>query len=297
LSIIHYPLDIVIINYNSTDHLLRCLESVYKDLNGIHANIFILDNASSDTPGRLVTEFPEIIFTQNDENLGFSRAVNQALKQGIAEYVILLNPDTRITVGFFASCLSFMQENSDVGVMGPKILDPDAKIQHSARAFPNLFTAFFGRSSLLSKWFPRNPLTARNLLSLKSDGTSPISVDWVSGACMAVRRKTIDDAGLLDERFFMYWEDADWCRRIGNAGWKVMYFPKACVYHHVGVSSETRAFRSAAEFHKSVYRFFDKYTRFPFSLLKPLVFGGLMIRFGFVLLKNYWRQKVFGNLI
>jgi len=259
-------------------------------LNDICAKIFVQDNASSDNAGRAVAEFPEIIFTQNHENLGFSKAVNQALNQGTGEYVMLLNPDTRITDGFFASCLSFMQENPDVGVMGPKILDPDGKIQQSARAFPTLFTAFVGRSSLFSRWFPRNPLTARNLLSLKSDGTSPMDVDWVSGACMVVRRKAIDDTGLLDERFFMYGEDADWCRRIGTAGWRVLYFPKACVYHDVGVSSKKEPFRSAMEFHKSAYRLFDKYTRFPFSLLKPLVFGGLVIRFGGVFFQTYWRS-------
>jgi GT2 family glycosyltransferase len=105
-----------------------------------------------------------------------------------------------------------------------------------------------------------------------------MEVDWVSGACMVIRRKAIKDVGLLDERFFMYWEDADWCRRMWEKGWKVVYFPQAAIYHHVGKSSDSRPLRSIYHFHKSAYRLHEKYTKFPLSLLNPLVLALLAIR-------------------
>jgi GT2 family glycosyltransferase len=279
-------IDIIIVNYNSTDHLLNCLGSVEKHLNSLCAKIFVQDNASTDGICRIATEFPQVILDINFENLGFGKAVNRALYQGNSDFIILLNPDTLISEGFFETCLEFMQKNPDVGIMGPQILDHDGRLQNSARAFPTPLTAFFGRSSFLSRKFPKNPITSRNLLSLKSDGKTPMPVDWVSGACMMIRRKAFEDVGGFDERFFMYWEDADWCRRMTDAGWKVMYYPKASVYHYVGGSSEKSVFRSVIEFDKSVYRLFEKYLDSSLSFFKPMVFGGLAVRILLVLLTH-----------
>lgn len=279
-------LDIIIINYNSTDLLIRCLNSVEKSSDGLRAKIFIQDNASTDGVSRILSEFPKVSLTQNFDNLGFAKAVNKALEQGTGDYVVLLNPDTYITNGFFESGMVFMHKHPDVGVIGPKILDNDGKLQNSARAFPNPLTAFFGRSSFLSRVFPNNPITRRNLLSLKSDGKTPMEVDWVSGACMMVRRKAVERVGLLDERFFMYWEDADWCRRMWQSGWKVIYFPVTSVYHYVGGSSEKKLFRPVIEFHKSGYRLFAKYLDSSLAFLKPLAFMGLALRLGCVLLSK-----------
>ncbi len=285
-------LDIIIVNYNSTDHLIHCLRSVRKSLNGSDAGIFIQDNASTDGVNRILSEFPQVSLTVNPDNLGFAKAVNKALEQGRGDYVVLLNPDTYITNGFFESGMVFMHKHPDVGVIGPKILDNDGKLQNSARGFPNPLTAFFGRSSFLSRVFPNNPLTRRNLLSLKSDGKTPMEVDWVSGACMMVRRKAVETVGVLDERFFMYWEDADWCRRMWQSGWKVIYFPVTSVYHYVGGSSEKKLFRPVIEFHKSGYRLFAKYLDSSLAFLKPLAFTGLAIRLGCVLLSKTARYGV-----
>ncbi|OQY60016.1 MAG: hypothetical protein B6245_03565 [Desulfobacteraceae bacterium 4572_88] len=270
--------DIIIVNYNSTDHLIHCLRSLEKALGRGCAKLYIQDNASADGVDRIADEFPLAFLRINPENLGFARAVNNALKQGQGDYVILLNPDTRVSPGFFESCRVFMEAHPNVGIMGPRILDHDGKLQNSARAFPTPLTALFGRASLFSKWFPNNPVTSRNLLSLRSDGRTPMPVDWVSGACMVVRRKAIDEVSGLDERFFMYWEDADWCRRMWAARWQVVYFPGAWLHHYVGGSSEKQAFRSALEFHKSAYLLFSKYAPPPLSFLKPLVLGGLSVR-------------------
>lgn len=273
-------LDIIIVNFNSTDYLLQCLRSVYDSLQNFPANIFVQDNASNDDIDRVITAFPQVILSKSKHNRGFSKAVNDALTKGSAPYVVILNPDTYVKEDFFASVTSYMAEHFDIGIMGPKILDSDGKVQGSARSFPTPLTAFFGRTTILSKLFPKNRISSQNILTTKADGITPLEVDWVSGACMMVRRKAIETVGLLDECFFMYWEDADWCRRIRNAGWKVVYFPGASIVHYVGGSSEKLMFRPFFEFHKSCYRLFYKHNNDLYlRLAKPFVFSGLAIRF------------------
>lgn len=279
-------IDIVIVNYNSTDYLLKCLHSIYADLDGISANVWIEDNASADEIHRITDQFPAVILTRNERNLGFGAAVNQAMKKGVSPYVVLFNPDSRILKGFFRTILSFMELNPQVAIAGPRILNDDGSIQGSARAFPSLSTALFGRSSLLTRIFPNNPITRANLLTSHSDGIHPMEVDWVSGACMVVRRNAIDAVGCFDERFFMYWEDADWCKRMWIGGWKVVYYPGASVVHHVGVSSSQLLLKSRFEFHKSVYLLFEKYRPSIPWLIKIMVMAGLFARFGLLVALN-----------
>lgn len=182
-------LDIIIVNYNSTDYLLHCLRSVYDALQGLPAQVFVQDNASEDNVERVNAMFPQVLLSRNSYNMGFSKAANKTLKQSTAPYVALLNPDTHIMNGFFESVMRYMEENSDVGIIGPQILNQDGSVQGSARSFPTPLTAFFGRSSLLSKLFPYNHITSQNVLTNRSDGLNPMEVDWVSGACMLVRRE------------------------------------------------------------------------------------------------------------
>jgi GT2 family glycosyltransferase len=272
-------MDIIIVNYNSTDCLLNCLESVYGDLGGMPAPLWIVDNGSCDGVNRIVERFPQVHLTANQRNLGFGAAVNQALKKTTSAYVILLNPDSLVLNGFFRTMISFMAENPRVGIAGPGIRNTDGSMQGSARSFPTPLTALFGRQSLLSRLFPGNPLTRANVLTTGSDGISPMDVDWVSGACMVVRRKAIETVGGFDERFFMYWEDADWCRRMRHGGWRIVYFPLAQVMHHVGVSSAKRAIGSLFEFHKSAYRLYEKYAPSTPWPLRILILAGLLARF------------------
>jgi len=254
-----YTLDIIIVNYNSTDHLLRCLRSIFDEARDLAVKVRIQDNHSRDGVERVISAFPQVTLTKNSTNIGFASAINQALKESSSPYVLILNPDTLVNEGFFQKALAYMDSHDDTGVMGPRILDSDGgTVQGSARLFPNLMTALFGRRSLLTKFFPTNPITRENILTDRSDGIAPIDVDWVSGACMLVRRKAIEDVGLMDPRFFMYWEDADWCRRMWLGGWKVVYFPAPSVVHYVGVSSEKNIFRSVVAFHRSIYRLFKK---------------------------------------
>lgn len=285
-------LDIIIINYNSTDCLIRCLESVFQDLDDVAVNIFVADNNSTDNVQRIRDQFPGIHLILNQRNIGFGNAVNQCIAMSASPYLMLLNPDTIVTKGFFSEMLRYMESNHDVGIIGPAIYDHDMEVQGSARSFPTPITALFGRSAFLTRFFPNNRITRRNILNKASDGKTPMPVDWVSGACMLVRRKAVNEVGLMDRHFFMYWEDADWCHRMTQKGWAVLYYPKASLIHYAGVSSEQNLIQSVVEFHKSAYYLFSKYHLSPFGIMRVIVMAGLGTRVCFLLALHGIRRRL-----
>jgi GT2 family glycosyltransferase len=256
---------------------------VFGSLNGLDAHVFVFDNGSKDNVNQVNFAFPDTFLIKNSHNIGFSKAVNRILRKTTSPYALVLNPDTIIDKVFIPSVVSFMENNPDVGITGPKIFSLDGSVQGSARTFPTFHTAFFGRSALLTKMFPQNRITRANILTRNCDGKTPMEVDWVSGACMVVRREAITDVGLLDERFFLYWEDVDWCKRMRQKGWKVNYYPCVSIEHCIGGSSEQNLIRAVFEFHRSAYRYFKKYFKSYCLIIKPVVFLGLSLRF-FVLL-------------
>ena len=279
-------IDIVIVNYKSTDYLLKCLKSVYDSITDISVRVFVYDNYSRNGVDRITKTFPNVNLTKNIFNMGLSKAANKGIRQGTAPYVLLLNPDTIIKDGFFESTLQYIENNPDIGIVGPKILNTDGSLQGSARAFPKAWMAIFGRNSLLTKWFPNNRISRKSILSTGSDGITPMFADWVSGACILTRRKAIDDVGLFDEEFFMYWEDVDLCKRMWDNGWKVAYFPKASIIHHVGGSSKKRPLRSIIEFHKSSYKIIRKYKITPFYVTNSFIIVCLSLRACIMILLN-----------
>ena len=280
-------LDVIIVNYNSTDRLLTCLSSIYQSLQEVSAKILVVDNASSDGIERIRAMFSGVYLIENTVNLGFAKAVNQGIGKGSSPYIVLLNPDTLLSEDFFKVAVECMEKHPDVGIMGPKILDHDGSVQGSARSFPTPLTGIFGRTSLLTRLFPSNPFSRKNILTLDSDGKTVRQVDWVSGACMIVRRKAIEAVGLMDDRFFMYFEDADWCHRMWDAGWSVIYYPGVTLTHLVGTSSKKRFVRSALEFHRSAFNFYKKHnSRLAFFFMLPLLVGGLTLRFLLILMKK-----------
>ncbi|MFO8085321.1 MAG: glycosyltransferase family 2 protein [Desulfobacterales bacterium] len=285
-------IDIIIVNYNSTDYLINCLLSVKNSLNGLPVSIYIQDNASTDGVDIIRNKFPEVSLTKNSRNIGFAAAVNNALALGKNPFILLLNPDTTVSDNFFNECLSLMKKHAHVGIMGPKVLEKNGQLQHSGRSFPTLLTTLFGRTSILTRMFPNNSLTLKNLSCVNSNGRSPMEVDWVSGACMVVNRKAVEAVGGLDERFFLYWEDADWCQRMWESGWKVVYDPCVSICHITGASSKKELLRSVMEFHKSAFRLFEKRKHsLSVSLLQPFILFGLLVRSGMVLISRLARRE------
>ncbi|MFC1816496.1 glycosyltransferase [Thermodesulfobacteriota bacterium] len=275
-------IDVIIVNYQSTDYLLRCLKSVYDSNKEIPIKVYIQNNDFNNGIDRISNAFPKANIIKNRHNIGFSKAVNNAIKQSNAPYVLLLNPDTYVVGDFFGSVLNYMEKHPDVGILGPKIINSDGTVQGSARSFPTPLTALTGRSSLLTKWFPNNRFSRTNILTTDSDGKTTMEANWVSGACMLIRRDAIEDVGYMDERFFLYWEDADWCRRMWRRGWKVVYYQPASIIHYIGGSSSKIPFQSFLAFHKSSYKLFAKYARWPLNILKPIAPFGLALRMIFI---------------
>ena len=276
--VINLHIDIIIVNYNSTDYSIQCIGSIYSSFQNIDSNIIVVDNASKDQPARIKRAYPDVDLILNDQNIGFSKAVNIGLRCAESQWVIILNSDTIIFSGFLDYVVPFVNSNQEVAIVGPKILENDGTIQGSARRFPTVLTSLFGRKSPLTKMFPNNPVTKKEFLCFNGNGNKPIEVDWVSGACMIARTKALNDINGFDERFFMYWEDADLCSRLKNAGWKIIYYPLSKVYHHTGKSSNTVPLFSIFHFHRSCYIYFKKHAKWPLSILNPIALMGLSLR-------------------
>ena len=175
--------------------------------------------------------------------------------------------------------LNFLSNYKDAGVVGPKMLYPDYTIQGTARRFPTLMSFFFGRKSVLSKIFPNNKYLKQYVIADKQNSEHPYEVDWVSGGAMMTKREVIRKVGVLDERFFMYWEDADFCFRIKQKGWNIFCIPSATILHYEGESSKGNKLRLIINFHKSVYLFYRKhYIKANYTLMNILAIVGLTSR-------------------
>jgi len=199
---------------------------------------------------------------------------------------MLLNPDSVVLDGMFEALVRFGDENKDAGIFGPKILNPDGSLQYSCRRFPTVAAGVF-RNTIIGRLFPNNSFT-RDYLMTQWDHSISRDVDWVSGAAMVIRRKLLEEIGLLDEQFFMYCEDVDMGYRAGEKGWRVSYCPTATVIHAVAKSSDKAPNKMILEFHRSMYKFFLKnYAGKSPIIMRAIVPMGLFIRgFGFVAKNN-----------
>jgi len=222
------------------------------------SQVIVVDNASGDgSLSMLRQEFPDIDLIANVENVGFTRGNNQAIARSEGRYVLLLNPDTEIQGDALGEMVAYMDAHQRVGALGPQLLDPDGRVQPSRRRFPTLRTAYV-ESTFLQQWFPESNVLKRYYILDSSDDETQ-SVDWVVGACLLMRRETLEEVGLLDERFFMYSEELDWCYRAKKSGWGIIYFPAAQVIHHVGKSSEQVLPVRHIQFQRSKVLFFKKH--------------------------------------
>jgi len=280
-------LSIVIVSWNVRELLRRCLDSIYPSPNrggekrerSLTTEVIVVDNASADGSAALITaEFPQVRLIANAENRGFTGGNNQGIAISRGRYVMLLNPDTEVVGDALAAMVAYMDSRPEVGALGPQLLYPDGSVQSSRRRFPTFGTALF-ESTWLQPWAPPGLLERYYVLDRRDDEIS--EVDWVMGACLVVRREVIEQVGGLDEGFFMYSDEPDWCRRIKDAGWKVVYFPDARVIHHEGKSSEQVVPARHIYFQTSKVRYFRKYHG-------PLAAGVLR----FFLLALYGQQLV-----
>ena len=265
-------LSVIIVNWNTKDLLIQCLKSLEQTMKGFKVEVFVVDNGSVDDSVTSVREqFSEATVIQNLMNDGFAKANNQALKLSRGGYVLLLNPDTQVKEGAIRNLKAFMDHHPETGVVGAQLLNPDESKQNSIANFPSLATELLNKSVL--RW-----LFPKTFPGKEKTYSGPIEVDSVIGACMMVRREVMEKVGLLDEDYFLFFEETDWCYRFKNAGWKIYNHPQAEIYHFQGKSAEKEKKRAKVEYYRSRYRFFKK-NRGAWQWFVLLV--GLLIKLGF----------------
>jgi len=271
---------VIIVNYNTNDYLKQCIESIYLNTKKIAFEIIVVDNNSSDGSVKMLEdEFPDVKVIANQENYGFAKANNQALLVSQSRYAMLLNSDTVVKPSAFDILTKFMDEHQDVGIVGSRTFYPDNTVQGTARSFPSPMNTFFGRKTFLTRILPNNRFSQKYLTCLREDYTEPFEVDWVAGSCLMTRREVIDAIGMLDEGFWMYWEDADWCYRAKENGWKVFCVTDAQIIHFEGKSSKQQNIKLIREFHKSVYRYYRKhYIKSALNPMNLVAIVGLSLR-------------------
>jgi GT2 family glycosyltransferase len=263
-------LSIIIVNWNTKKLLLDCFASVYKTVKHISMEVWLVDNASTDGSVEAVKRFyPDVKIIQNSRNLGFAAANNRALKRMCGRYAVLLNTDTVLTKGAIEAIYDFMENTPDAGMACGQLLNPDGSKQNSIANFPGLASLLLNETLL-------RILLPRRYPSKRKEYKSPIEVDSCIGACLIVRKKTMDHVGLLDDDYFFFFEETDWSRRIKQSGWKIYFVPFARIIHFQGQSVGHNV-GSRILFYRSRYIYFKKWHSDIYGLVQGVIFLRLLM--------------------
>lgn len=277
---------IIIVNWNTRDALRSCLQSIYRQAGEISFNVVVIDNASTDGSAEMVkAQFPQVTLIENMENRGFASANNQGITTAKGRYVLLLNSDTIVLNRAIAKMVSFADDNPEAGIVGCRVLNPDKSLQRTCFMFPSILNMLLS-SSYLYKIFPRSRIFARERMTWW-DRSDVQEVDVVTGCCMLARREAIEHVGLMDERFFMYGEETDWCYRFKKAGYKVLFTPGAEIIHLGGESSKQATMQTALLRRGSRLLFFKKHKGYV-----SYASACLLIALFFLLRIPYWLLMV-----
>ena len=272
-------LEVIIVSHGAKDLLRRCLLSLERNPYSGPMEITVVDSGSPDaTPEMVAAEFPEVRLIRQ-ENIGFSAANNLAIEEGSSELALLLNPDTEVHEGAIDASVDRMTADTTIGVVGVKLVQPDGSLDHACkRSFPTPLSALAHFSGIGRREGAPGALSQYRATELGND--EPGEVDAVNGAYMLVRREAIENVGMLDEGYWLYMEDLDWCKRFWNAGWKVFYEPQGVALHVKGGSSgRRRGLKQDIAFHRGMGRFYRRHEapRNPFAL-NLLVYLGIAIK-------------------
>jgi N-acetylglucosaminyl-diphospho-decaprenol L-rhamnosyltransferase len=265
----------IVVNWNTHDLLAQCLASLLDTIGSLDMEVLVVDNASSDGSQAMVrSRFPDVRLIENRENVGFARANNQATALSRGRYMLMINSDAIATPGAIQSMVDLADAESRAGIVGAQLLNPDGSFQASHTSFPTLWQEFLiltGLGRLLrGRWYPsRGPTQDRG----------PQIVDYVEGACLLVRRQAIEEVGGLDEGYFMYAEEVDWCYAMKQGDWQVWYQPNARIIHYGGASSCHRRTQREADLYRSRVRFFRKHYGDRAAIgLKMLIYGLTVVK-------------------
>lgn len=288
-------LSIIIVNYRTYELTKQTIESVINKDHPFNYEIYVVDNASADgSLESLQKDFSKesadglIKFIANRENKGFAHANNLVIGQVSAKYVLLLNSDTIVIDDCLEKCINYMETNKDTGALGCKVVLPDGALDKACRrSFPDVNVSFY-RMTGLSYLFPKSKRFGRyNLTYLDENET--YEVDCLVGAFMLVRSAAICQVGLLDETFFMYGEDIDWCYRIKSAGWKIIYYSDAKIVHYKGASAGSKKQKNKLiyEFYRAMHIFYNKHYKDEYSWITTAVtYSGIWGMYGLKLFLN-----------
>jgi GT2 family glycosyltransferase len=263
-------LSIIILNYKSRGLVRQCVKTIELYAPSRSYEVIVVDNDSKDGTAEMLAsyfpteKFPHVRFIQTGGNIGFAAGNNVGIRASSGKYVMIMNPDITVRPGSIDEMLRFMDANQDVGVAGPKLVHPDGSIDHSCYRYPTPAIPVYRRTPLGK--LPMGKRAVASYLMDDYDHETTQDVDWLLGAVLTVRRAALDKVGLLDERFFLYFEDTDWCRRFWNAGWRVVYHTGANMVHfHERLSAQgswiTSPFRKSTRIHiESCVKYFKKWS-------------------------------------
>jgi GT2 family glycosyltransferase len=276
---------IIVVNWNTKDLVRDCLASVYRQTKHITFEVIVVDNGSHDGSGEMIkTEFPQAILIENPDNKGFAAANNQAMAVATGRYLLLLNSDTVVLNNAIHKTVSFADAHPEAAVVGCRILNPDREVQPTCFMFPSLLNTLLS-STYLYKLFPKSKFFGREHMTWWSRDCVR-EVEVVTGCFMLVRRKAIEQVGVMDERFFVYGEETDWCYRFRKAGWKVLFTPHAEIIHLCGASTRQVKSEMILQLHKSKLLLFRKHRNF-------LVYAAtcLLVATFFIVRIPYWLSR------
>lgn len=276
---------IIIVNWNTKELLRDCLSSVNEHAGDIDCEIIVIDNASADGSAEMVkNDFQQVILIENSDNRGFAAANNQGMAVAKGRYVLLLNSDTVVLDNAIAKTVSFADENPQAAVTGCRVLNPDRTLQRTCFMFPSVLNMLLS-STYLYKLFPKNRFFGREQMTWW-DRNDVRQVDVVTGCFMLVRREAIEQVGMMDEEFFMYGEETDWCYRFRKKGWKVMFAPVGRIIHFGGQSTAQKPVAMIVQLRLSILRFMKKHYSRPAYL-----FARLLVAFFFAIRLPVWLAK------
>ena len=266
----------LVVNYHVYEELDRALSSMEPFLRSGDEMVVVDQESHAGRMDGVRRRHPRAAFVPTERNVGFAAGVNLAARASAAPFLLLLNPDSVMEEPVIERLERYLLDHPRVGIVGPRVLNEDGTLQASARRFPGLSTALAGRSSWLTRRFPGNWLSQWNLPAQRSGEPAP--VDWIAGSCLMTRRSLFDALNGLDESFFLYWEDADFCRRAAAQGWQRVYWPVVSVRHAGGRSAASNPAPAIRAFHASAFRLYEKHAGRLGRVLAPLARFGLWLR-------------------
>jgi GT2 family glycosyltransferase len=249
---------IIIVTWNSERYIRNCLDSIIQNAGELHPEIILVDNNSTDQTVKAVEElYPQVNLFLNKDNLGYAQANNQGMENSQGEYILLLNPDTEVIENSLFLMIQFMEENPQTGALGPRLINPGGTVQPSCREFPR-YTTLLWEFSGLSRLFPKSRIFGHWRMGYFAFNKTQ-EVDQPMGSCLLLRRKTLEEIGVFDQSFPMFFNDVDLCYRIKKAGWKIYFLSDAHILHHKGASTRQAKRRMIWRSHMAFYRYFRKH--------------------------------------